>query len=419
VNRRAPFAALLTAYAISQAGTQLSAIAIPWLVLTTTGSAAKTGLVGFATMAPYVAAQVLSGPLVDRIGLRRTFVWGNLAAGAMVGFIPLAYALDVLSLPVLLVLAAGAGTIRGAADCANSPLVPATAEAGGILLERAAGLTSGANRTAILVGAPLAGLLVTVAGSPLAVAIDAATFAAAAIIAAIWVRVAPAPASRPPAGGYGRELMAGLRFIRGDRLLLGIIAMVGVTNLLDQGLTEVMLPVWVRDKLGTASALGVIGGVAGAAALLGNLVGAWIGPRVSRRALYTTGFLVGGAPRFLVLALTGLLAPVLGVNLVSEVFAGSLNAVIGATSYERIPEELRARVLGTIRASAWVGVPFGALFAGYTVEALGLRGALLAFGGAYLLTTLTPLVFPSWRQMRRPDPAPETVVSPGLTTVGE
>jgi MFS family permease len=413
MSRRAPFMALLTAYAISLGGTQISAIAIPWLVLTTTGSAAKTGLVGFATMAPYVVAQVLSGPLVDRIGLRRSFVWGNLAAGVMVGLIPLAYALDALSLPVLLVLAAAAGTVRGAADCANSPLVPTTAEAGGIALERAAGLLSGANRTAILVGAPLAGLLVTVAGPPLAVAVDAATFTVAALIAAVWIRVAPAPASRPPSRGYGRDLMAGLRFIRGDRLLLGIIAMVAMTNLLDQGINEVLLPVWVRDKIGTAGALGVIGGVAGAGALLGNLIGAWIGPRVSRRALYTTGFLVGGAPRFFVLAATGLLAPVLGVHLVSEVFAGSLNAVIGATSYERVPEELRARVLGTVRATAWVGIPFGALFAGYTVEALGLRGALLAFGAAYLLTTLAPLVFPSWRQMRRPEPAPapETVAS--------
>jgi MFS family permease len=415
MNRRAPFTALLTAYVISLAGTQISAIAIPWLVLTTTGSAAKTGLVGFATMTPYVAAQALGGPLVDRVGLRRAFVWGNLAAGVMVGLIPLAYALGGLSLPVLLALAAAAGTVRGAADCANSPLVPATAEAGGIALERAAGLTSGANRTAILVGAPLAGVLVTVAGPPLAVAVDAATFAVAAVIAAVWVRVTLTPASRSPLRGYGRDLAAGLRFIRGDRLLLGIITMVAVTNLLDQGLSEVMLPVWVRDKIGTASALGIIGGIAGVGALLGNLIGAWIGPRLSRRALYTTGFLLGGAPRFLVLALTGLLPPVLTVHLVSEVFAGSLNAVIGATSYERIPTELRARVLGTVRASAWVGIPFGALFAGYTVEALGLRAALLGFGIAYLLTTLAPVVFPSWRQMRRPEaaPAPETAATRG------
>jgi MFS family permease len=413
VNRRAPFTALLTAYVVSLAGTQISAIAIPWLVLTTTGSAAKTGLVGFATMAPYVAAQVLSGPLVDRVGLRRAFVLGNLAAGVLVGLIPLTYALGGFSLPVLVALVVAAGTVRGIADCANSPLVPATAEAGGFALERAAGLTSGANRTAILVGAPLAGVLVTVAGPPLAVAVDAATFVVAAGIAAVWVRVAPGPASRPPQRGYMRDLAAGLRFIRGDRLLLGIIAMVAVTNLLDQGLSEVMLPVWVRDEIGTASVLGVIGGVAGAGAVVGNLLGAWIGPRVSRRALYTTGYVLGGAPRFLVLALSGLLPPVVAVHLVSEVFGGSLNAVVGATAYERIPEELRARVLGTVRASAWVGVPFGALFAGYAVEALGLRGALLAFGVTYLLVSLAPVVFPSWRQMRRPEPAPPATLRTG------
>src|SRR5258705_13846524 len=100
----------------------MSAIAIPWLVLTTTGSAAKTGLVGFATMAPYVAAQALAGPLVDRAGLRRSFVWGNLVAAAVVGAIPVMYAAGRLALPVLLALVAVAGLVRGAADCANNAL---------------------------------------------------------------------------------------------------------------------------------------------------------------------------------------------------------------------------------------------------------------------------------------------------------
>jgi MFS family permease len=416
VNRRAPFAALLTAYGVSVAGTAMSAIAIPWLVLTTTGSAAKTGLVGFATMAPYVVAQVLAGPVVDRIGLRRSFVWGNLVAALATGAIPLMYALGGLSLPVLLTLAALTGTVRGAADCANSPLVPATAEVGGFALERASGLLSGANRTALLLGAPLAGVLVAIAGSPVVVAIDAATFAVAAAIGALWVRVpnappaptdpSPGPAGRLALRRYGRDLVAGLGFLRSDRLLLGIITMVAVTNLLDQGLSEVMLPVWVRHEIGSASALGVIGGIGGLGAVLGNLAGAWIGPRISRRMLYTVGYMVGGAPRFLILTVTGLLSPVLAVYLVAEVFAGSLNPVIGATTYERIPDELRARVLGAIRASAWVGVPFGALLGGYAVEALSLHGALLAFGVAYLLTTLAPTVFPTWRQLRRPDPAP-------------
>lgn len=412
MRRRAPFLALLSSYTISVAGTSMSAIAIPWLVLTSTGSAAKTGLVGFATMAPYVLAMALVGPLVDRAGLRRSFVLGNAVAAVVVGAVPLAYALGALHLPVLLALVAVGGAARGAADCANSALVPTTAEASGTPMERAAGLTSGANRTALLLGAPLAGALVVVAGAPAVVAIDAATFAVAAVIGAIWVRVAVAPVAavaasdEPALRRYRRDLAAGMAFLRGDRLLLGIITMSAVTNLLDQGLSEVMQPVWVRERIGSAGALGLIAGVGGLGNVLGNLLGAWLGPRLSRRKLFTVGFLVGGSPRFFVLVLTGALSPVLAANLVCDAFAGSLNPVIGATSYERIPEELRARVLGTIRASAWIGIPFGALFAGYAVTGLGLRATLLGFGAAYLLTTLAPLVFPSWRQMRRPEPGP-------------
>ncbi|GAA5195593.1 MFS transporter [Rugosimonospora acidiphila] len=430
MTRRAPFAALLGGYAISVAGTSMSAVAIPWLVLSTTGSAATTGLVAFAEMAPYVVAQALAGPLVDRAGLRRAFVSGNVLAAIAVGAIPVAHATGVLTLPTLLTLVAVAGAVRGTADCANGALVPTTASLGGIALERAAGLNSGANRLALLVGAPPATAVVTLAGSPLVVAIDAATFAAAAAMGAIWVRVPRQPTTAPPdrtapdgtrsdrtatggtatggtaLGRYGRDLAAGLRFIRTDRLLLGLITMIAVTNLLDQGLAAVMLPVWARERFGSAGALGVLAGVGGLGSVLGNLLGAWLGPRLSRRALYSVGFLVGGAPRFLVLVLAGTLPSVIGVVLVSEVFAGSLNPVIGATAYERIPENLRARVLGAVRASSWIGVPFGGLFGGYAIEALGTRPALLAFGTVYLLTTLAPFVFPAWRQLRRPDPAP-------------
>jgi MFS family permease len=411
VTRRAPFVALIGAYVVSVAGTSMSAIAIPWLVLTTTGSAAQTGVVVFAQLVPYVAAQLLAGPLVDRVGLRRSFVGGNALAAVAVAAVPVGYLLDVLTLPVLIGLVVVVGLFRGIADCANGPLVPATAEVGNIPLERAAGLNAGANRAALLLGAPLAGVLVTLFGSPAVVAIDAGTFAVAALIAAIWVRV-PVPERstvEQPAGSgvrrYLRDLGEGLRFVRGDRLLVGIMTMVAVTNLLDQGLAEVMVPVWVRDEVGTPSALGLISGIGGAAAVLGSLLGAWLAPKLPRRSVFGVSFLLAGAPRFAVLALSDSLVLILVVVFVAEVFSGNLNPIIGAASYERIPPELRARVLGVIRSTAWLGLPFGALAGGYATEAWGLHAALWVFGGAYLVTTLAPFVFPSWRQLdRRQEP---------------
>lgn len=417
---RLPLYGLLSGYLVSALGTAMSALAIPWLVLTTTGSAGRTGVVGFAEMAPYVLLQATAGPLVDRIGARRTCVIGNLAAALAVCVIPALYAGGGGRLGVLIGLVAVAGALRGLADVACNPLVPGAAALGAVGSERAAGLYSGANRAGPLIGAPLAGILVAAAGAPLVVLVDGLTFAVAAVIIAGGVPVAAQPpiqADHPlTVVGYLRQLGAGMRFLRCDRLLLGIVTMVAVTNLLDQALTSVLLPVWVRDRLHTPAALGFLGGAAAVGALLGILAGAWIGHRLPRRTTYAWGFLVAGAPLFLAPALLPALSPVLAIYLICGLAGGSVNPIIGALQYERIPAQLQARVLGSVKASAWVGIPFGSLLGGALTDAAGLRTALLACGAAMLLATLAPFVFPAWRDMNRTAPEPSPA-SPGMSHV--
>lgn len=407
---RRPLTGLLGASLISILGTAMSQLAIPWLVLTTTGSAAQTGTVAFAETAPYVALQALAGPLVDRIGARRACLYGNAAAAPIVCAIPVLYAAGLLPLCALAGLVAVAGAVRGLADCASYVLVPAAAKTGGVPLERAAGLSSGAGRTGLVLGAPLAGILVTAAGAPVVVLIDGFTFAAAALLIATFVpgtTKAPhaAPHAVPDDRGYFAQLAEGLRFIRTDRLLLGIISMVAIGNLLDQGLSAVLLPVWVRSDVHNPAALGLIAGAMEIGALGGNIVGAWLGPRLPRRAAYTVGWLFGGAPRFAALVLAATLSPILAVFVFAGLAGGAINPIIGALSYERIPPHLHARVLGTIKASAWIGIPFGSLLAGALAETVGLHTTLIAFGVVYFATTLAPFASPAWRTMdRRPPP---------------
>jgi MFS family permease len=404
-QRRTPLYGLVSAYLISQIGTAMSALAIPWLVLVSTGSAAKTGLVGFAEMAPYVLLQASGGPLADRVGLRRTCVIGNLAAAVAVGAIPALYALDALSLGALVGLVAVAGAVRGLADAATNPLVPGTARLGKFDLERAAGLYSAANRTGFLVGMPLAGLLIGATSAPTVVLIDAVTFAVAGVMIALLVPAEAAPDAEPgqplTVRGYGAQLGEGLSFLRGDRLLLGIVTMVAVSNLLDQALTSVLLPVWVRDRLHDPTALGFIGGAMGIGALAGVLLGAWLGSRMPRRITYALGYLIGASPPFFALAVSTTLVPVVVISVVAGIAGGVLNPIIGALLYERIPPAMQTRVLGTIKASAWIGVPFGSLLGGGLIAAIGLRPALLWMGAAMLVTTLAPFVFPAWRTMNR------------------
>jgi MFS family permease len=400
---RRPLAGLLAGMLISTVGTAMTAVALPWLVLVQTGSAARTGLIGFAEMTPYVLVQALGGPLVDRLRPRRAAVQGNLVAAAVVGLVPSLYAAGVLRFGVLAAVVALAGAARGLSDCATAPLVPASAVASGVPLERAAGLNSGVSRTGLLLGGPLAGGMIALTGAPAVLIVDAVSFLLAAGLVA--VAVAPAAAAVEPLTPrrYVAQLAFGLRHVFRDRLLAGLISMIFVANLIDMALSSVLLPVWAREKAGGAGALGLVLGSVEAGSLAGVALGAWLGPRLPRWKAYAWGFLLGGAPRFAVLAAATTLPPVLVVTALAGAAGGVINPIIGAVIYERTPAELQARVIGTLRATSWAGIPLGALTGAALTNLLGIRGALLAAAAAYAVTTLAPFAFPAWRDLdRRP-----------------
>ena len=409
---RRPLHGLIAAYFVSGVGTAMSVVAIPWLVLVETGSATSTGVVGFAQMAPYVLLQATAGPFVDRFGMRRAFLVGNTAAAVLMCAIPLLHATGGLSLPALALLVALAGTVRGVADCATTPLVPVTADLAGASYERAAGLFSSANRAAMLAGMPLAGVLVAVVGAAPVVLLDGVSFAAAVLVLVASVPRGTGRSAetngRIGLRAYGAELAEGMRFLRADRLLLGIVTMVAVTNLLDEAMTSVLLPVWAHDRVHRAEALGLVGGAWGLGMLLGALGGAWYAERLPRRATLAIGLVLSGSPPFFLLAGSTSLALLLPLWLLTGVLGGVLNPILGAVEMERIPARLQARVLGAVKASAWVGIPFGSLLGGALSEQLGLSPALVACGSLMLLATLAPLVFPAWRGLDRPAPAGES-----------
>ncbi|HET7636237.1 MAG TPA: MFS transporter [Candidatus Limnocylindria bacterium] len=405
MSRRGGIFALLTANGISALGTRMSMLAIPWFVLTTSGSAAETGIVAAAETAPYVLLMALGGPWVDRIGAWRVAIASELIAGVAMGAIPLLYLSDLLSLPLLALLAAVAGAVRGAGDTGNRVLLPALAESAAMPLERASGLFDGVSRIASMVGVPLAGVLIAATSAPAVIALDAASFFVSALLIVATVPRSAQPARDPAesTAGYVAQLAGGVRYLRGDRLLLGIGLMVFVTNLIDAASGSVLLPVWGDERLGSPVGIGLISGVFGLGAVTGNAVLTWLAPKLPRRMVYGVGFLIGGAPRYLAMALFSTVEPMLVVAFVAGFGAGSINPILGAVEFERIPRHLQARVLGAVGAMAWAGIPIGGLLAGALVEAIGLTPTLLAAGAIYLAATLAPFIFPAWREMdRRP-----------------
>jgi MFS family permease len=405
VTRRAPLVGGLVAEGISFLGTRISMIAIPWFVLSTTGSATQTGIVAAVEIAPLVVFKALGGPLLDRVGPRRVTLLCDLGSAVVVGTIPLLHQLGLLSFPLLLVLVALAGALRGPGDAGKSAMTPEIARVAGVSLERVTGLASAVERTSSMAGAALAGLLVAWFGAANALYVDAASFLVSFAVFALATTGMGRPQPRADDGAapasYLRELREGWDFLRTEPVLVAVCLMVAMTNLVDQAYAAVLAPVWAKESGAGVEVLGALFAVFSGASVLGALAAARWGETLPRFRTYVVAFLVAGAPRFVVMALESPIWAVFAVTIVAGAASGFLNPILGAVILERIPAHLMGRVSSLNTAICWSLMPLGGVLGGVAVTALGVSPALLLAGAAYLVTTMAPTRVPSFRAMDR------------------
>lgn len=366
---RRELVALVGADLLSNLGSRISILAIPWLVLETTGSPAKMGVVAAAETLPYLLSSGLGPPLADRIGLRRTSIFADLgSAGLMV-----AVALTPwLGFGALLVLVALVGTLRGVGDRVKHVMFRPAAEAAGVRLIRLTSIYDGLSRLTTLLGASVGGLLIWWLGPTLAILVDAATFAVCALLISSLVRRSTGrPASSAPER-YSRALAGGLRYLRQDRMVLTMLLVISALNMVVNASIAVYIPLWVAD-------------------VLGNVLFTSFGSRLRRDLTFAVGAAVSGPPRLLVLALSDDLVVVVLVTFASGIGIAVVNPLLGVALYERPPAELQSRVIGLAGALAFAGLPLGALLGGASVTTLGLEPALLTAALFIVIVTAVPL----------------------------
>jgi MFS family permease len=379
---------LFTADVLSAVGSRISMVAIPWLVLVTTDSAARMGVVAAVEMIPYIVASIMAGPVIDNLGARRTSVVANLASAVAVAAIA---ATTGLGFGALLVLVAIAGGLRGAADRAKDLLVRPMAEAAEVELIRITSLHEAFARGATLLGAPLAGLLIYWTDAASVLWIDAVTFLVCGLLVAGFVNPPAVPASAVRER-YFRSLRVGFAFVRRDVLLATMLVTTFTLNVFSSASTAVFIPLWVKEQLGTAAGLGLTLGAFSAGALLGSIGFAVLATRLPRYLTFALGAFIGGSPRLLVLGLSDDLVLVMVVTFLSGIGMAAINPVFGAALYEYVPKDLQARVIGVVAATSFAGLPLGALLAGELVSWFGLIPSLVLSGIVCLLVSVFPLL---------------------------
>ncbi|HEY5982369.1 MAG TPA: MFS transporter [Anaerolineales bacterium] len=409
--KRLPIISLYAANAISMVGNVLASIAIPWFVLQTTGSAVRTGITGFFTILPVVIAGLLGGALIDRLGYKPTSIIADIASSITVLLIPLLHFTIGLQFWQLMLLVFLGGLLDAPGTTAREALIPDLAQQAGVPLERATSIGQVVERASRLVGAPLCGILIAVMGTANVLWLDAASFVVSAALVAAAVHVAVARPAKEKRTRYVDEIFAGWKFMRTHKLILSMIVIVMVTNFVDAAFGGVLLPVYVKRVYGNALNLGLFIGVMGGGSVLGAVIFGWIGHRLPRFATFVAGFIltslyVWGLALFLPFPVLLAAATIAGVG------AGPLNPIIGTVIFERVPSDMRGRILGSIQAGAWITMPLGMLVAGVLTEWLGLQPLLLGLAVLYLGTTGSMLLIPVLRQLDQRLPANAQVPTP-------
>src|SRR5215213_9083674 len=346
-SRRVPILALLAANAVSETGNVLAFVAIPWFVLQTTGSAVKTGLTGAVFLLAAVMAGVVGGPVVDRLGFKRASIVADLVGAVTVALVPLLYHTVGLLFWQLLVLVFLGGFLDAPGHTARQSLVPDLAGRAGTGIQRANSAFQGIQFASLLLGPPLAGLLIALFAPDNVLRIDAATFVASAALVATLV---PASAPRSDTGyrrasRYLAELAEGLAFIRRDRLVVWMFGIGVVANSLVLPLFAVVLPFYARQTYGSAVDLGLMLGGFGSGALAGTVLYGTVGHLLPRWATLVSAIVLMGLP-FWVLVATPSLVATMGALFVAGFALGPPNPLTCSVLQERTPPRMLGRVLG-------------------------------------------------------------------------
>lgn len=404
LRQRRDFRRFFSAQTVSLFGDQISFLALPLVaVLALRVGPAKMGYLSAAILAPNLFFALHLGAWIDRRGRRRqAMIAADLGRAVLLGTIPAAYLLGLLSFAQLLAVGFLVGTLEVLFHVAESTVFTAI-----VPRERfveANQLLHGSRAFSFVAGPSLGGVLVQAVSAPLAILADALSFVGSALFLT-GVRAEEPP---PEAAAPG-QLVAGARFIRRTPILLASLGSTTVINLFTFAF-QALFVLYATRELHVQPA--VLGAVLGAGAV-GGLAGAAVTGRLSRRIgigpTLVLGTFLFPAPMVLVPMAGGSHGAVLAMLVLAELGSGfgvmQLDIAAGSIRQALVPDRLRARVTGAYTVVNYGVRPLGSLLGGALGAWLGMRPTLwIAVAGAVLgVLFLLPSPVPRLREL--PDAA--------------
>ena len=427
--RNAAFARVWTAATVSIFGSLITRMALPLAaILVLRSGALEVAILRGLDLGATLLFGLVAGAWVDRLRRRPVLIWADLGRAVLLGSIPIAFALGVLGYWQLLLVTILAAILTTFFDSAGNAYLPTIVERDRLVDANAALAASGSAAEFMAFG--ISGFLVQLLTAPIAIAIDAVSFVASALLLGSIRRREPPPPLPEDREPVLDEIREGLRLVVRDPVLRAFAGAQMALHLL-WGVFGATWFLFVLDELGLSPAtLGVIAGIGGFSSFVGAVAAAratarWGIGRVAIGAMLLAA--IGNA--FIPLAPSGLPLIAVGCLVLQQLVADSAATVYDITEASVRQTLVRDRALGrvtsTFHVAAVIAQLTATLGAGLLAEAIGLRATswlapLGALAGAIVLwtspvRTLRTLIAPG-RELVVPGPG---ALAEGLAIVVE
>ena len=383
LTRNSAFMHLWAGQTAAQVGFQVGTLATSAIAITVLhASETQIGVLsGLQTLA-FLIVGLPAGAWVDGWRKRHVMIAANLARIAALVSIPTAYAFFSLTIAHLMVVAALLGLSTVFFDVAYQSYVPMIAS------KRYIGAANGRLEASYQVGRAggpgLGGWLLGVLAPPLAYLLTASTYVCSTW--AIWRIRTPEPRPAHSDASLRSQIVEGLSFVRGQRLLFPLFSCIACAAFAGAGI-QVLLPILVLRTLGmSATQLGLLLSAGALGGILGALTrSAWITRLGIGRCIVITN----------IVGVSALLAQPASVHVpvaaawviacsgvVSSYFITIYNVTQMSLRQEICPPDMLGRMNAIFRFAVWGVMPLGSFVAGIIASWVGVEATMYIFTAA-------------------------------------
>ena len=393
--REASFRWYFLSRLVNLCGTTMAPVALAFGVLEVSHSPGDLGLVLAAHSLPMVVFILAGGVIADRLGRTLVIQGANVLSALSQGTIAVLLITDRAEIWHFVVLSALNGVASAASMPALAGLVPQLVPRA--QLQPANVLVSMARSALSILGPSLAAVLVVSVGPGWALAVDALTWAASALLLGLVdIPARPRTGEEP---SVLAELREGWAYVRSTTWLWVVVVTFAVLNAIHEGGLNTLGPVLAKD-----SAIGEGGwGLIMSAQAVGLLLMGVVLMRVTLQRPLLWGML-GVALFGLPMVVLGAVAQTPPV-LVAAVLAGMGIELFGLgwnlAMQEHVPDEMLSRAYSYDMLGSFVAMPLGPVLVGPLAAVFGVREVLVAGGVVYLVLSLAVLGSRSVRTLPR------------------